>query len=129
MRLLLTLFVYFASSFGPASAQADVSPASLVGTWAASSKHPSGATVVATVVLQQCKKFTGTVTVDGKPFWEYSVSWALAGRTLTWRYEASSRPQPGPGYVDTDDVVLADASALVLHSKLSGKQHTYARAR
>ena len=129
MRLLPTLFLQFAFAFAPASAQTDIAPIALVGKWTSSSVLPGGARAVATVVLQQSMKFSGSVTVDGKPFWDYSGTWSLAGKTLTWRYETSSRLQPGPGFVDTDDVVSVDATTLVLHSRLSGKQDTYTRAR
>jgi hypothetical protein len=129
MRLLFVIVLSFATSLLPAFAQSDVQPISLVGTWSATAKHPSGAAVVATVVFTQNQKFTGSVTVDDKPFWQYSGTWSVIGRTLTWRYEASTLAQAPAGTVDTDEVIVVDKSKLVLLSKLSGKQNEYLRAK
>jgi hypothetical protein len=69
------------------------------------------------------------VTVDDKPFWQYSGTWSVAGRTLTWRYEASTLAQAPAGTIDTDEIVSVDRSKLVLLSKLSGKQNEFLRAK
>ena len=129
MRRILATLLSLAASSLPATAQSDFQPISLVGTWSATSKHPSGAAVVATVVLAQNQKFTGSVTVDDKPFWQYSGTWSVVGRTLTWRYEASTLAQAPAGTVDTDEVISVDKSKLVLLSKLSGKKNEFLRVR
>ena len=129
MRMLLAVLCFLAPGFLPVFAQSDVQPIALVGTWSAASKHPSGAAVVATVVFAQSQKFTGSMTVDGKPFWQYSGTWSVTGRTLTWRYEASTLAQAPAGTVDTDEIVSVDRSKLVLLSKLSGKQNEFLRTK
>ena len=85
--------------------------------------------ITANVVIQQSMKFTGSVTIDGKPFWDYSGSWSLAGSTLTWKYETSSRDQPAAGTVDTDEVISVNRDRLVLLSKLSGQQREFLRTK
>lgn len=128
MRPLISL-LFLLCNAGTAFAQADISPISLVGKWAIESRHPSGATITANVVLTQNMRFSGSSTVDGKPFLQYGGTWSVAGNLLTWRYESSSGLTPAPGTTDTDEIISVDASRLVLRPKLSGKQHEYVRYR
>ena len=128
--LLMVLLALLTSHSELARAQAaSPSPLALVGTWSKTDQLPNGAPMSARVVLSQNMKFVGTVSVSGSVFWEYSGSWSLSGNVLTWKYETSSRPLPESAKVDTDEVVSAGPSKLVLLSKQSGKQHEYLRAK
>ena len=128
MRLLILVLVLLCNA-STALAQADFSPLSLVGKWTTEARHPSGATIASNVVLTQNMRFSARSTVDGKPFVQFGGTWSVAGNLLTWRYETSSAMAPAPGTTDTDEIVSAKDSRLILRSKLSGKQHQYVRMR
>ena len=74
-------------------------------------------------------RFSGSATVDGKPFMAYSGTWSVSGKTLTWRYESNTGPVPVPGTTDEDEIVSVSADKLVLRSKLSNKQQEFLRQR
>jgi hypothetical protein len=125
MRITLSLLVFLVTGFAPAHAQG-TSPLALVGKWSISTRHPSGAMIVATVVFQQSLRFKATVTADGKPFAESAGTWTLEDKTLTWRYETSTQPRLAK-MVDTDELIAVDATKLVLQSKLSGMRQEWLR--
>jgi hypothetical protein len=128
MRQLVTVLILFCGATA-ASAQVDISPIALVGKWTSQSKHPNGAIITSDVVLTQNMRFSGSSTVDGRPFLQTGGTWSVSGSTLTWRYESSSGLMPAPGTIDTDEIISVEASKLTLRSKLSGKQHEFVRSR
>ena len=128
MRTFISGLLLLLSGVSSAVAQSDISPVALVGKWSASAKHPSGVNIVSRVVFTQAMKFSGATTVDDKPLMEFTGTWALSGTTLIWRYETSTNTALTPGTIDTDEVVSAGDSKLVLRSKLTGKQNVNIRS-
>lgn len=129
MRFIIIAILCFASLFGRAWAQAEVSPLALVGSWSLTEMHPSGASITTVVKLSQNMKFSGVATVDSKPFMNFSGTWSVEGKTLKWRYEASSNPSIPSGYTDADEIAAVSPSELNLVSALSGKKHTYTKTK
>ena len=102
---------------------------SLVGKWSVSAPMPNGGTMTTELVLTPNMKFSGSSSVEGRPFWTFSGTWEVKDDEVTWHYENSSRPLPESAKDDVDRIVSVDGATLVLVSKLSGKQHTYWRAK
>jgi hypothetical protein len=107
----------------------DFTAFSLVGKWAVSAPMPNGGTLTTELMLTPNMKFSGSSSVDGRSFWSFSGTWEVKGDEVTWHYENSSRPLPESAKDDVDRIVSVDGATLVLISKLSGKQHTYSRAK
>lgn len=128
IRAVAILFLLL-QSHDPAMAQDGAQVLALVGRWSATTTHSTGARLAATMTLTQSMRFTGSISVDDKPYWDFSGAWSLSGSALTFRYETSTHPQIPPGTVDTDDVVSVDGSTLVLVSRLSGRRQEYLRVR
>jgi hypothetical protein len=105
------------------------SPLALVGTWTSSDTKPNVGVFTTTMMLTQNMKFSGSMTLEGKPFMDYSGTWELDGAKLTWHYERSSRPLPEAAKMDVDDIVRVDPDQLVLVSRLTGLQHVLTRKR
>ena len=81
------------------------------------------------LILTPNMKFSGSSSVEGHSFWTFSGTWEIKDDEVTWHYENSSRPLPESAKDDVDRIVSVDSATLVLISKLSGKQHTYSRAK
>jgi hypothetical protein len=107
----------------------DFTAFSLVGKWALSAPMANGGTLTTELMLMPNMKFSGLSSVDGRSFWTFSGTWEVKGDEVTWHYENSSRPLPESAKDDVDRIVSVDGATLVLISKLSGKQHTYSRAK
>lgn len=124
------IVLIFSSLVAPrAGAQQEIRPLALLGTWQTTAQHPSGAVLATTVRFTQDLKFRGSSTVNDKPFMEYWGTWSIKGNILEWRYEYSSQPTVPPGFTDTDEILSVSDAELRLLSRLSGKTHTYRRAR
>lgn len=104
-----------------------IPPLSLVGTWSASERLPTGEVMLAEQSMTADKKFTGSVTVEGKQIWNYAGSWDLDEDRLTWHYEYSSRPLADAMKIDEDDIISVNQATLVLVSHLTGKRHEFKR--
>ena len=102
---------------------------SLVGKWSVSAPMPNGGTMTTELILTPNMKFSGSSSVEGHSFWTFSGTWEIKDDEVTWHYENSSRPLPESAKDDVDRIVSVDSATLVLISKLSGKQHTYSRAK
>jgi hypothetical protein len=79
------------------------------------------------MTLTQSMKFSGSITLEGKPFMDYSGTWELEGTKLTWHYEVSARPLPA--IADVDDIVRVDPKQLILVSRLTGLRHVFTRTK
>lgn len=128
MRIFFAV-ITFLLSLSTALAQNDFSPLSLVGRWSITAQHPDGTPISVNVVLTQNQKFTSTTAAQGKPFNTATGTWAISGRTLTWRYDAAPGSTSNAAVTDSDEIISADADKLVLRSKLSGKQQEYLRVK
>jgi hypothetical protein len=104
-----------------------ISPLAVAGAWTGSDTKPNVGVFVTNITLTQNMKFSGTITINGKPFMEYSGTWDLSGSTLTWHYEHSSPPLPESLKTDVDEVSRVDSNELVLRSRLSGETHVFSK--
>jgi hypothetical protein len=131
MRLrTLLLLVYVFTSVPQIHAEgAAVSPISLVGKWSGTEHVANGATRVIEIEIRQNLRFAGSAAVDGKVYWTYGGTWELKDNQILWHYDASSRPLPEKAKADIDDIVSVDAEKMVLHSRLTGKQNIFLRAK
>ena len=131
MRRVLAIVtaLLFAQAPVATAEESAFSPLALVGTWTASDTKPNVGVFTTTMMLTQNMKFAGSITLEGKPFMDYSGTWELDGAKLTWHYEKSSRPLPEAAKTDIDDIVRVEPDQLVLVSRLTGLQHVFTRKR
>lgn len=127
MGSLVRLFVILLCTVTSAHADEEIAPSALIGTWTITSTHSSGAEISVVVLLTADSQFSNTTTVNGELFMENTGTWTIEGAELTWLYKTSTMEQPVPGTVDVDDIISVDEKLLILHSRLSGKQHEYSR--
>jgi hypothetical protein len=106
-----------------------VSPIMLVGKWTASEKLANGATLTVALTLTQNMKFSGSMTLQGSPYWDYSGTWEVKGSQVIWHYENTSRPLPESAKTDVDDIVSVDEAKLVVVSHLTRQQHVFERTK
>ena len=119
--LIVLCTAVFAEAGGP--------PISAVlGKWVGTENFPNGARLETIISLNPDASFSGSASVDKKPFWEYSGTWEFKDGKIIWTYVNSSRPLPDAAKVDVDEVLSASDKELVLKSQSSGKQHTYVRS-
>jgi len=129
LAVLLMGLPLAASPIRSTPAEAVVSPIALVGRWTSSATHPTAGEMTVVVVIAQTLRFTGTATVQRRPFFEFGGTVRVSGRTLVWQYETSSIDLPDAARTDVDDIVSVDADQLVLKSRRSGAVHTLRRLR
>lgn len=129
-RFLFIILAFWGSLvYPPALANTSVSPAALLGKWAASARHSSGALATTTVQFQPNMKFTYVAAMDGNLFMTASGTWKVSGQKLEWMYEESSHPAIQKGHVDVDEIQIISANDMTLKSSLSGRTHTFSRIR
>lgn len=130
MRRYMVSIAVSLSFLAPALLHAEpVTPKSLAGKWAITVPVTNGPPMTTTLALSADMKFSGVAKVEDKVYWEYSGTWELKDRQLTWHYDKSSKPLPESAKVDIDDVVSVSAKELVLASKVDGKKNVLTRVK
>lgn len=97
------------------------------GQWLTTGELPNGAKLETKDSLNSDGSFTGTGTVDAKPFWSYSGTWHLSGSKMTMTFLNSSLPLPEAAKVSVNEILSVSESELVLKSEEDGKQLTLHR--
>lgn len=99
------------------------------GKWRGTDTLPNGAKLETNDSLNSDGSFTGTGTVDAKPFWSYSGTWHLAGSKITMTFLNSSLPLPDAAKVNISEVLSVSENELVLKSEGDGKKVVLQRIR
>jgi len=95
-------------------------PIAFVGRWTSSAPHPTAGEVTIVVSIAQTMRFSGSATVDGRPYWTYGGTVRIDGQKLVWHYDVSSIALPEASRTDVDDILSVDAERIVLRSQRSG---------
>lgn len=130
MRRLTAAFILLLPLLLPLPATAEpIVPKSLAGSWTITVPVTNGPPMTTVLSLTGDMKFSGVAKIDEKVYWDYSGSWELKDRQVTWHYEKSSRPLPESAKTDMDDVVSVSAKELVLASKIDGRKNVFTRVK
>jgi hypothetical protein len=108
---------------------AEISPASLVGTWRLSEATAEGGVFETEVRLEQSMRFVVVGTIQGKQVVHWNGTWEVKDHQLIWHYDGGSSAIAPPAKTDIDNIISVDAAKLVLDSRLSNKEHVYLRER
>lgn len=128
LNTILLLCCMICPAIGEAAGEVKMD-ALLIGSWSASSNTPGGDQLHTTMTLNPDATFTGATALNGKIVWAYSGTWALQQRELVWTHKEDTRPLPESPRIEVDEIISLDADHLVLLSKASGVQHSFARVR
>lgn len=128
LRLTLALLLYtVCSSAFPESL--DINPDAIVGEWQASEQHPEQGNIDTRFLINADKTFSGSMTINAAPVWQYSGTWELSGNRVTWVYLESSTILLQEDKADTDVILSVTDEAMTYRSLRRGKESTLQRVR
>jgi hypothetical protein len=128
LRLTLALLLYtVCSSAFPESL--DINPDAIVGEWQASEHHPEQGNIDTRFLINADKTFSGSMTINDAPVWQYSGTWELEGNRVTWVYLESSTILLQEDMADTDVILSVTENAMTYRSVRRGKERTLQRVK
>lgn len=112
-----------------ALSEADViSPEAIVGEWHATETHPDRGDIDTVFVINADATFSGSLSVNSEPVWQYSGVWKLQGNRVTWEYHKSSLILLQEDKAETDEILSVTDTALTYRSVRRGTENTLYRA-
>ena len=128
LKLFLALLLYTAFTGAYADSVA-ISPKAIVGEWHATENHPKRGNIDTRFVINADETFSGSMTINSVPAWQYSGTWTLEGNRITWVYVESNIILLQEDMADTDEILSVTEESLTYRSLRRGKESTLQRVK
>ena len=106
-----------------------ITPEKIVGEWHATEVHPEQGNIDTVFVINADTSFSGSLTINSEPVWQYSGVWKLEGNRITWDYLKSSLVLLHEDKAETDEILSVSDKALTYRSGRRGTENTLYRVR
>lgn len=93
-----------------------ISPETIYGEWQATENHPQRGDIDTVFVINADGTFSGSLSINGEPVWQYSGTWELEGNRITWEYLESSIILLQEDKADIDEVLSVTGDTLTYRS-------------
>lgn len=111
------------------SDSAVISPDTIVGEWHATEIHPQRGNIDTTFVINADATFSGSLSINSEPAWQYSGVWRLEGNRITWEYLKSSLVLLQEDKAETDEILSVTETVLTYRSVRRGTENTLYRVK
>ena len=101
----------------------------LVGEWHATENHPERGKIDTVFVINADATFSGSLSINSQPAWQYSGEWKLEGNRITWEYLKSSLVLLQEDKAETDEILSVTDTDLTYRSVRRGTENTLYRVR
>ena len=128
LKLILALLLYTACT-GTYADSATISPEAIVGEWHAAENHPKRGNIDTRFVINTDETFSGSMTINNVPAWQYSGTWTLEGNRITWVYVESNIILLQEDMADTDEILSVTDESLTYRSLRRGEESTLLRVK
>ena len=128
LKLFLALFLYTACP-GSYADSATISPAAIIGEWHTTENHPEKGNIDTRFVINADETFSGSMTINNVPAWQYSGTWTLEGNRITWVYVESNIILLQEDMADIDEIISVTDESLTYRSLRSGVENTLQRVK
>jgi hypothetical protein len=125
LKLLLVITLY---TGGAVADPASINPDEIVGTWQATELHLEQGNIETIFIINADNTFSGTMTINTAPVWQYAGTWTLKGNQITWVYLESNIILLQEDKQDTDVILSVSDESLTYRSLRRGKESTLQRA-
>lgn len=122
--ILLAIILYAA---GAVADPAAINPDQLVGKWHATEFNLDRGNIDTTFTINADNTFSGTMTINSVPAWQYAGTWTLKGNQVTWVYLESNIILLQEDKEDTDVILSVNDESLTYRSLRRGKESTLQR--
>jgi len=106
-----------------------INPVTLVGEWHATEHHPERGKIDTVFVINADATFSGSLSINSQPVWQYSGGWQLEGNRITWEYLKSSLVLLQEDKAETDEILSVTDTDLTYRSVRRGTENTLHRVR
>lgn len=104
-----------------------ITPETLVGKWQATENHPERGIIDTVFMINADATFSGSLSINNEPVWNYSGTWKLEGNRITWEYLKSNLVLLQEDKAETDEILSATDEALTYRSGRRGTVNTLHR--
>jgi hypothetical protein len=111
------------------SATGVISPGAISGEWHATESHPQQGDIDTVFIINADGTFSGSLSVNSEPAWQYSGTWELEGNRITWEYLKSSIILLQEDKADIDEILSVTDDTLTYRSLRRGTVSTLQRVR
>lgn len=108
---------------------AAVDPDEIIGKWRATEQHPQQGNIETSFIINADNTFSGTMTINNAPAWQYAGTWTLDGNEITWVYIESNIILLKEDEQDTDVILSVTDDTLTYRSLRRGKESSLQRVR
>ena len=105
-----------------------ISPEIIVGEWHATESHPQRGDIETVFVINADTTFSGSLSINSQPAWQYSGVWKLEGNRITWEYLKSTLVLLQEDKAETDEILSVTDTMLTYRSVRRGTENTLYRA-
>jgi hypothetical protein len=126
LKLLLVITLY---TGGAVADPASINPDEIVGNWQATELHPEQGNIETIFIINADNTFSGTMTINTVPVWQYAGTWILKGNQIAWVYLESNIILLQEDKQDTDVILSVSDESLSYRSLRRGKESTLLRAK
>jgi len=106
-----------------------ISAETIVGEWHASEDHPDRGKIDTVFVINADTTFSGSLSINSEPVWQYSGIWKLEGNRITWEYRKSSLVLLQEDKAETDEILSVTDTDLTYRSVRRGTENILHRTR
>jgi len=131
-RALLTLLFMVtlcAACRGALSETVVITPETIVGEWHATEAHPERGSIDTVFVINADASFSGSLSINSQPAWQYSGVWKLEGNRITWKYLKSNLVLLQEDKAETDEILSVTDTTLTYRSIRRGTENTLYRVK
>ncbi|MDH3831926.1 MAG: lipocalin family protein [Gammaproteobacteria bacterium] len=125
-KLLLAIILY---TGGALSDTLSINPDEIIGKWHTTELHPDQGNIETIFIINADNTFSGTMTINNVPAWQYAGTWTLKGNQITWVYLESNIILLQEDKQDTDVILSVSDAALTYRSLRRGKESTLQRVK
>ena len=127
-KLILTLILYSACA-GVCADSLTINPDMITGKWYATEHHPQQGSIETNFTINANETFSGSMTINNVPAWQYAGTWSLKGNQITWVYVESNIILLQEDKADTDVIISVTDESLTYRSLRRGKESTLQRVK
>jgi hypothetical protein len=101
----------------------------ITGKWYATEHHPQQGRIETNFTINADETFSGSMTINNVPAWQYAGTWSLKGNQITWVYVESNIILLQEDKADTDVIISVTDESLTYRSLRRGKESTLQRVK
>jgi len=101
----------------------------IIGHWYGSEQHPESGNIETDFTINADNTFSGAMTINNTPVWQYSGTWSLQGNQVTWVYLESNLILFQEDREEIDVILSVTDDALAYRSLRRGKESILQRVK